>query len=197
MLSAENLPLPIRPLVGIGISAMVVQVVITYVFQSVDVLMGSSSIVNGAVACWMSVVVWRHLRPYGWRIAMLMTLPFSAVAFGYLLRLAALVAVPDTALLLFAAVLIVTLLAWASIVLELGFVALKERQTSRALEVALRQADASAQARTRFLFGVSHQLRTPLYGILGLSELMRSDAVDAVSDAHRPYVRAFTLTVSR
>ncbi|MEY3253446.1 MAG: hypothetical protein RL227_2419, partial [Pseudomonadota bacterium] len=44
---------------------------------------------------------------------------------------------------------------------------------------ALELAEQSSRARTRFLATVSHEMRTPLNGIMGISELMRDEANDA------------------
>lgn len=44
---------------------------------------------------------------------------------------------------------------------------------------ALALAEQSSRAKTRFLATVSHEMRTPLNGIMGISELMRDEARDA------------------
>ncbi len=41
------------------------------------------------------------------------------------------------------------------------------------------QAEQSSRAKTRFLATISHEMRTPLNGIMGISELMRNEAGDA------------------
>ncbi len=50
----------------------------------------------------------------------------------------------------------------------------EERTAS--LRVAVRQAQASSQAKSVFLASMSHELRTPLNAILGFSELLRNEA---------------------
>lgn len=44
---------------------------------------------------------------------------------------------------------------------------------------ALALAEQSSRAKTRFLATVSHEMRTPLIGIVGVSELLRDEATDA------------------
>jgi signal transduction histidine kinase/CheY-like chemotaxis protein len=44
---------------------------------------------------------------------------------------------------------------------------------------ALALAEQSSRAKTRFLATISHEMRTPLNGIMGISELMRDEARDA------------------
>ncbi|MET0295071.1 MAG: ATP-binding protein [Phenylobacterium sp.] len=46
------------------------------------------------------------------------------------------------------------------------------KQKTEALEVALRQAEESDKAKTRFLAVMSHEVRTPLNGVMGIAEAL-------------------------
>ncbi len=46
---------------------------------------------------------------------------------------------------------------------------------------ALALAEQSSRAKTRFLATVSHEMRTPLNGIVGISELLRDEAADSLT----------------
>lgn len=59
------------------------------------------------------------------------------------------------------------------------------RRTTEALsgelEVAARRAGAANLAKSEFLATVSHEIRTPLNGVIGMSELLRDQPLDALS----------------
>ncbi len=55
---------------------------------------------------------------------------------------------------------------------------LQEMQQKEELETALKEAQAANEAKTAFLSRVSHDMRTPLNGILGLTALMKDHSVD-------------------
>lgn len=56
-------------------------------------------------------------------------------------------------------------------------------EIERHLQQAKEQAEAHAQARADFLANVSHEVRTPLHGILGSAELMQTRLADADAEA--------------
>lgn len=59
-----------------------------------------------------------------------------------------------------------------------------EVERSRLLERARLDAQAAAQAKTRFLVNTSHQLRTPLNAVLNLAELARAADTDPAQRQH-------------
>lgn len=57
------------------------------------------------------------------------------------------------------------------------------RDARRQVEAALQRAERASQAKSRFLATVSHDLRTPLGGILGFAQLLQADP--ALNEAQR------------
>lgn len=63
----------------------------------------------------------------------------------------------------------------------------KERE--RLLIEARREAERANEEKTKFLASVSHELRTPLNGIIGLSDLIRTEVYGAIgNDRYREYL---------
>lgn len=54
----------------------------------------------------------------------------------------------------------------------------REMRRLDATAAAVRKAEAASEAKSRFLATVSHEVRTPLNGILGMSELLRGTPLD-------------------
>jgi len=53
---------------------------------------------------------------------------------------------------------------------------------SRELTEALERAEQGSRAKSEFLATISHEMRTPLHGILGLAECLQSEDLDPTSD---------------
>lgn len=184
VLRTEDRKPPIAPLTLIGLASLAAQAALSGAPMS---MLTTSSVINGALTFYMMVTVWRLMRLRGLQIAILVTLPFSAFFGGYSLRLISLIGAPDTEWPMVITVLIVTILAWSAVVLQLGVIAIRERQARRELRDALTKVEAAAEAKSRFLLGVSHELRTPLNGVIGLSELIRTEALGPTSAAYREF----------
>ena len=59
--------------------------------------------------------------------------------------------------------------------LALGDEIASHQQTDAQLQLALGQADAANQAKSRYITAISHELRTPLNSILGYAQLLEDD----------------------
>ncbi len=60
------------------------------------------------------------------------------------------------------------------------------KQTQRALEQTLQRAEAANRAKSQFVANVSHEVRTPLNGVLGMLQLLEGDGL---VPPHDDYVR--------
>ncbi|MEM7505330.1 MAG: HAMP domain-containing sensor histidine kinase [Pseudomonadota bacterium] len=188
VLAAESQKPPLVTLIVIGLVALGIQATIAVTSGSANLLMLSSSVINSTLTCWMTCTIWRLLRPYGRRIATLLALPFAAFCFGYTTRMVAILGWPDSVAPMAATVLIVTMMAWAALILELGMIALRETQARRALAKALEKAEAASEAKSKFLRSISHELRTPLNAVIGFAELMRAETSGPMPIDYRPFV---------
>ena len=65
----------------------------------------------------------------------------------------------------------------------------QSEQVARTQAEALLQAEALSETRSRFLATMSHEMRTPLHGILGLVRLLRQRGLDEVSNHQLDLIR--------
>lgn len=188
VLSAEDKPVPWQLYTGIGLANVAVQAWLVMTGVGVTTLMASTSVVNTGVTAAMVFGVWRLTRPHGARMATLLCLPFAALCLGYAVRLPVVALAADDSASVAASLLIIVVMAWAAVILELGLIALRERQVRRQLRAALDQAEAASAARTRLLLGLSHEFRTPLNGISGLTALMQTGIGGPYSDTSMKFL---------
>lgn len=73
-------------------------------------------------------------------------------------------------------ILVIALLIAAVMVCIVFALAVSRQRLNRKLRLALEKADAASRAKTEFLGRMSHDMRTPMNGILGLSYLMEDAA---------------------
>ncbi len=65
----------------------------------------------------------------------------------------------------------------------------KLKETESALQIALDKAEAANKAKTEFIMNMSHDLRTPLAGIIGLSSLQVDDATSAQEQQYGEWIQ--------
>ena len=185
VLKAEERPLPWVRLGSLGVLTLAGQAWLASMVTDVVPLMLSSSLVNSLLLGAMMVHVWQLTRRYGDRIASLMCLPFAALFLGYAVRLPVAIIWPEGDAAVTTSLMVIVAMAWSAVILELAMIALREVQARVRLKAALEQVEAAQAARTRFLLAISHDLRTPLNAILGLSELMRHQAMGALPEPYQ------------
>ena len=184
VLSVEEEATPWRSLTAWAAIIVTSQSLLALQFESVNLLMLTSSVVNSALLGYVIWRIWRLIHPRSPRLASLMCMPFALLFAGYAVRIPVVLTDPLGQGPLLATLLIIVAMAWASVILELAMIALREAKVQTALRNALDKAEAATKARTRFLLGISHDLRTPLNGILGLSELMRHEVLGCLPRAY-------------
>jgi two-component system, OmpR family, aerobic respiration control sensor histidine kinase ArcB len=64
----------------------------------------------------------------------------------------------------------------------------KLKETESALQIALEKAKAANKAKTEFIMNMSHDLRTPLAGIIGLSSIQADDATSALEQQYGEWI---------
>lgn len=70
---------------------------------------------------------------------------------------------------------LVAFTVFASICFQIGYFAVVSMRYSNAAEASRRAAERASSAKTAFMSGISHEMRTPLNAIIGLSELLESN----------------------
>ena len=162
--------------------------VLAIVYEHEAALMFSSSVVNSCALLVMILSLRRGFANAPPGVELLMTAPFVAVFLGYFGRLGVMIFLPGVEMKSAMTVMIVTVLAWTSIILQIGLIALSEGLARRRAADALRRAEEAAKAKALFLRRVSHELRTPLNGVLGCVEIVRAETLGPIPDAYRQVV---------
>lgn len=76
---------------------------------------------------------------------------------------------------------------FASICFQIGYFAVVSMRYSHAAEASRRAAERASSAKTAFMSGISHEMRTPLNAIIGLSELLETEGGDRPGDKYGSY----------
>ncbi len=63
------------------------------------------------------------------------------------------------------------------------------KEVEAKLEAAMRKAEAASSAKSLFLAGITHELRTPLHAIIGFSEVLIEEAFGTLGQKQARYVR--------
>lgn len=71
---------------------------------------------------------------------------------------------------------IAALTSFGSILFTVAYFAFLSTRFGQYLESARKAAEQSSRAKTAFLSGISHEMRTPLNGVIGLADLLRHEA---------------------
>jgi two-component system, OmpR family, aerobic respiration control sensor histidine kinase ArcB len=66
----------------------------------------------------------------------------------------------------------------------------KLKETESALHIALEKAEAANKAKTEFIMNMSHDLRTPLAGIIGISSLQADDATSPQEQQYGKWIHS-------
>ena len=188
VLRAEGQVLPWRVIGGVGLAGTGMQAWLAAETGSVPLLMLTSSVLNSSLCLVAIRRVWQLTRGYGDRMAVLLCLPFAAIFTGYAMRLWVVAIWPEGQAPITATILIIVAMSWAAVILELGMIALRETQARVRLNAALEEVKQAHAARTKFLLGLSHEVRTPLNAILGMSELMRAELAGPLPDGYKEQV---------
>lgn len=186
--AGDGAPFPLHRAIALGVIIGMIQGLLAAATQNVAQLIILTSALKIAIAIPMGISGWRLTRGYGGVISLLIWAPFAIIAGAYGARLIAASLWPGMTTAVVFTILIVAAMAWAAIILELGLISMREAETRKALTRALARARAANEAKSRFLRAISHELRTPLNAVLGLSELMRIQALGPMPEPYRPLV---------
>jgi len=166
-----------RPARIVALAGLVVglQAGLAVVWQSVEMLFLSSSLLNGTIAGWLAWRLWPAALPLGRAQAWLATLPLVAIALAYLGRVPAVAILDDPRAAILATLLIVFVLAVAALQWGFTLISFAAARLNRRLRTERERADEANRLKIRFLSNMSHELRTPLNGILGMAQALQAE----------------------
>lgn len=156
----------------ISASILLLQMSLTTSGAGAALLFVSTGIANGLLTLTMGLIILRLSRPHEIELRVLVSFPFFALAFGYVMRLILLAMEATTAVVLTTTALIAFSLAFAALQWCFGLIALRAAWLNQSLTVERQRAQDLAEARARFLAHMSHEIRTPLNSVLGLADVL-------------------------
>jgi len=164
---------------GLAILAIFGQSALAFRFASIDVILLTSSIINGALSLYIAWRIWPLAQRFSQDVAALASLPFAAIGAAYLFRLLLLMLGASAAAITVATLVITFLLGFSALQWAFALIAFRASQLNKRLEAERVRAEEANELKSRFLSNMSHELRTPLNGVLGmaqvLQELVRGD----------------------
>ncbi len=162
-----------RKYTGYAVMAISGQAILALWLGTIDVLVLTSSLLNGVLSLHIARRTWPLAERFGPDIAALASLPFAAIGIAYLARLP-LLAMNVSATTMTVATLVITfLLAFSALQWAFALIAFRAAQLNERLEAERQRAEEANRLKSRFLANMSHELRTPLNGVLGMAQVLQ------------------------
>lgn len=158
---------------GFAILVISGQTALAIGLDDIDVLLLSSSAINGTLSLHVAWRIWPLARRLGAEVAALASLPFAAIGAAYLTRLPLLALEVSAATMTVATLIITFLLAFSALQWAFALIAFRAAQLNEKLDAERIHAEEATRLKSSFLANMSHELRTPLNGVLGMAQALQ------------------------